>query len=185
MKNPPIPLEDFVLAHRHLYYSGESVMDDYQYDKIEKALNFLSPNGIVATSVGGESDDPKIKDLANKIKRGMYKFENLAVMLVDCSGSQKPHARSSDPKTSHDAAASVDKLIEKQEWVLRVFEICGKNLTDEELIKSYNNAPAAPVQSESGIRTRRSELVTKGKLVDSGERRKTKSNRNSIVWKLA
>jgi hypothetical protein len=101
------------------------------------------------------------------------------------------HARNTDPQTSHAAAVSVDDLTEKQSCVLAVFNLASHTagadgLTDEELIEMYYNPALLNVQqSESGIRTRRSELVTKCKIKDSGVRRKTKAGRQSIVWTLA
>jgi hypothetical protein len=101
---------------------------------------------------------------------------------------ESAHARRIDPTTSHQAAASVTDLTLKQHDVYAIFLKYKRGgsdgLTDEEMIEYYNDDRNVSVQSESGLRTRRSELVTKGKLVDSGERRKTKSGRNSIVWKL-
>lgn len=75
--NPPIKLEDLVLAHRHLYYSGEAILSDYAYDHLEKAVVILMPHGVIANQVGGECEIGKIKDLANALKRGMYKLESL------------------------------------------------------------------------------------------------------------
>ena len=37
----------------------------------------------------------------------------------------------------------------------------------------------------SGLRTRRSELVDAGLVVDSGERKLTQNGAKSIVWRLA
>jgi hypothetical protein len=100
------------------------------------------------------------------------------------------HARSSDPITSHLSARSVTELTAKQTAVLDAFKSClPDKLTDEELIIRYSELHAGfqdlyPRQSDSGLRTRRSELVTKGRLKDSGHRSKTKAGRSTIVWVL-
>ena len=79
-------------------------------------------------------------------------------------------ARLFDPETSWDAAASVKDLTEKQEGVLQIFELYG-TLTDEELIEVYahhTKMGRVPPQSESGIRTRRSELARAEELEEAG-----------------
>lgn len=53
--------------------------------------------------------------------------------------------------------------------------------TDEELVIGYSSAI---LQSESGIRTRRSELVKLGLVVDSGDRRETQYGNPSTVWRV-
>lgn len=77
MKNKSIKLEDLLLAHRYLYYLGEAVISDYDRDNLEKAVSILIPNRIIPTQVGVETKDMKIIDLSAKLKRGMYKLENL------------------------------------------------------------------------------------------------------------
>lgn len=93
-----------------------------------------------------------------------------------------PFARMTDPTTSFEAAASVENITETQSAILTLLTW---PKTDDELIDAYYNmAPSAGWKqaSPSGIRSRRSELVTKGLIKDSGERRKSWSGRNSIVW---
>lgn len=108
--------------------------------------------------------------------------------LFDSAGEPTAYARRTDPETSHEAARSIrsDKLRRSQEAVLDVLRSLHR-ATDVELIQSYNlrgYAFSVP-QSDSGIRTRRSELVTAGKVIDSGERVKLPSGRRAIVWKAA
>lgn len=95
------------------------------------------------------------------------------------------HARRSDPETSKAAASSVRRIRESQADVLTVIRNYGP-LSDEELIQKYRGALAlgAVRQSDSGIRTRRSELVALGVVVDSGLRGKTASNRQTVLWKV-
>jgi hypothetical protein len=77
------------------------------------------------------------------------------------------HARRTDPPTSHAAARSVTNLTKKQ---LAVHALLRKNgsMTDEQLVRTYReavdkkitfNGVLLPEQSDSGIRTRRSELA--------------------------
>lgn len=102
---------------------------------------------------------------------------------------ERAHARNTDPVTSHEAAESIpsDKIRFSQEAVMDVFKRCG-SMHDKMFISRYQHyqtAWALPKQSESGLRTRRSELVTKGRLVDSGEKVVLPdSNRRAIVWKV-
>jgi hypothetical protein len=96
-----------------------------------------------------------------------------------------PRARNTDPQTSHEAAASVRNLTETQAVILDLFEFKTSLMTDNKLIGWYQWAVAnldAPEASESGIRSRRAELVRAGELEDSGNREKLKSGRYAIVW---
>lgn len=102
-------------------------------------------------------------------------------------------ARRSDPETSQAAARSVGGLNAKQRAVLALLRERGP-MTDEALVVDYALAamtaaatdPAqAPEQSASGIRTRRRELADAGLVVDTGERRKSRSGRAAIVWGVA
>jgi hypothetical protein len=95
------------------------------------------------------------------------------------------HARRSDPSTSKEAAASVVNMTKNREAVLATFEQCGE-LTDFELVSAYGHDDGSmPDQSESGLRTRRAELVRMGKLRDSGKTRDNANGRRCVVWALA
>lgn len=94
-------------------------------------------------------------------------------------------ARGTDPETSHEAAESItaDGLRERQRCILQVFRDQGP-LFDEALIRAYRAAVKQrgyPEQSESGIRTRRNELVSTF-VRDSGRTVRLPSGRKSIVW---
>ena len=96
-----------------------------------------------------------------------------------------PRARNTDPTTSHNAAASVatDTLTRTQALILEALRAHGP-LTDEQLCQRIADVERKPV-SVSGIRTRRSELVTAGRVIDTGRRQPTLTGRSAIVWKLA
>lgn len=89
-------------------------------------------------------------------------------------------ARKTDPETSHEAARSVKDLRRSQWEVYRAFQRLGK-MTDEELLSEYQYV-SAHKQSDSGLRTRRKELVDLGWLRDTGERKTTYAGRSTIVW---
>lgn len=95
-----------------------------------------------------------------------------------------PKARHTDPLTSHQAAARVKHLSETKKAIMRL--LFRKTMTDVELIKRYNQLVAigkAPQASESGIRSRRAELVERGYIAPSGRLERLPSGRNAIVWK--
>lgn len=81
-------------------------------------------------------------------------------------GQITAHARATDPQTSHDAAlAATIGLSEKQRAVHDCLLEFGP-MTDVELIVRYHRLsgesgarPSWPIQSDSGIRTRRHELT--------------------------
>jgi hypothetical protein len=95
-----------------------------------------------------------------------------------------PNARSTDPQTSHDAAASVGNITDTKKAIVRILEVHGP-LTDPEINAKYNkmvNLGIAPRASESGLRSRRSELVNIGVVEDTGFKQKLESGRNAIIW---
>jgi len=88
-------------------------------------------------------------------------------------------ARNGDPVTSHLAAESVDNVTETQAFILRCLK---RPRNDAELINAYRAYKTAPRASESGIRSRRAELVDRGLVIDTGARVKLTSGRYSIIW---
>lgn len=88
-------------------------------------------------------------------------------------------ARATDPKTSHDAAVSVDNVTDTQRYVLSALR---RPRADVELVEAYRKFKRAPRASESGIRSRRAELVDRGLVVDTGRRIRLDSGRFAIVW---
>ena len=95
----------------------------------------------------------------------------------------EPMARSGDPDTSKQAARSVKNIGEIHDCIMKVLADEGPS-TDVDIFGYMHLFFWRPI-SPSGLRTRRSELVKLGKVVDSGERRTLQSGRLGIVWKLA
>lgn len=88
-------------------------------------------------------------------------------------------ARTSDPETSHQAAAGVKpQLKELQEIVLRVLCMYPNGLTDYEIIERCNQIQPRPYSTYS---KRRTELVQAGYVFNTGERRKIAGS-TRIVW---
>lgn len=95
----------------------------------------------------------------------------------------QPRARTTDPHTSHAAAASVKRRRSAQvRGIIAALLKTYGPMTDEDIAEWYADQDHAPVSSPSGLRTRRSELVTLGEVVDTGERRRLASGRLAIVW---
>jgi len=94
--------------------------------------------------------------------------------------TKMPRARATDPQTSHDASDSVRHVTETQAFILRVLR--KRPRTDSQLIEAYRNYKQAPLASDSGIRSRRAELVRSGQVADTGIKLMLPSGRNSIVW---
>jgi hypothetical protein len=95
------------------------------------------------------------------------------------------HARHTDPSTSHAAAKSLpsDTLRRSQMAVLSVLCDCGP-MDDKHLVREYPWHPVFKTlpQSDSGLRTRRKELVAQGLVEDSGMKVESSSGRQMIVW---
>jgi len=93
------------------------------------------------------------------------------------------YARTTDPITSHEAADSVENITETQETILSLLRT---PMCDLELIMAYrlaNEIGKAPYASESGIRSRRAELVHKNLVDHTGEFRLSPSGRRMMVWR--
>lgn len=98
-----------------------------------------------------------------------------------------PMARATDPQTSFDAAKSVRNISITHQCILGILHEHGP-CTDERILAIYRYATSlnrsALWVSESGLRTRRSELVRAGKVRNSGERAMIGSGRMAIQWEI-
>lgn len=93
-----------------------------------------------------------------------------------------PAARTTDPRTSHEAAESVRRITATKFVIL---DLLTRAACDEDLVERYNfrTHHGAPKASPSGIRSRRKELVDAG-LVEQYGLDWTASGRSAIVWGL-
>ena len=105
--------------------------------------------------------------------------ENQRPRPIDFS-EPRPRARRDDPSTSHAAAASVRALTPTRR---RVWEIVSQQPSTDFEIRDQWFATDGPPISDSGLRTRRSELVEMGLLADSGRTRKGPTGRAYTVWR--
>lgn len=95
------------------------------------------------------------------------------------SETQRAHARRTDPDTSHEAAAAATAGIERQR---RLVEAYAKG-RGEQGFMDIELEEAHPLESDSGLRTRRSELTVRNIVLDSKRReRHPNSARRRIVW---
>jgi hypothetical protein len=94
-----------------------------------------------------------------------------------------PNTRTLDPTTSHQAEQSVTGLAESYRIILAILRDNGP-MNDESLINAWRKTQSKKA-SDSGIRSRRSELTATGLIVDTGDRVKMESGRMSIVWGIA
>ena len=92
----------------------------------------------------------------------------------------KPRSRSTDPTTSHAAAASVGNLTDTKR---RILDLVSADPSTDFEIRTLWDAAGYPTISDSGLRTRRSELVSDGFLVDSGATRVGPTGRLYVVWR--
>jgi hypothetical protein len=89
-----------------------------------------------------------------------------------------PFARTTDPETSHEAAQSVTNITPLKAEILKRLMT---PMTDTELYTQIKFRSTLIV-TESGVRSRRAELVQAGLVKDTGERQKLETGRNAIVW---
>lgn len=77
----------------------------------------------------------------------------------------KAHARNSDPETSHEAAASVN-VTKGQKTVMALVRKAFPRRTEFTLKELVAAAPVHDVElSESGLRTRLRELISRGEII--------------------
>jgi len=101
--------------------------------------------------------------------------------LYNPYSGERATSRRTDPETSREAAESFEprRLTAIQLDVLDWFHQV-RSGTDGEL----EEALLAKHPGFSTLRKRRTELVEKGFLKDSGERRMNRNRRNMVVWKV-
>ncbi len=100
--------------------------------------------------------------------------------------SPRRRTRTGDPETSRQAAESVTDLTGKQGHILELLRSIGPS-TDEQINTLYNAEVylgRLPMQSDSGLRARRSELVTLRLVRWNGEKQTLISGRNARVWEV-
>ena len=135
---------------------------------------------------GAEGGDSALKDTQREGQHSpsLVADEN----WINAAHSHAPTRRGM-PETSYKAAASVVNLGRTRDAILSVLRDYGWQ-TDEEIadvysFRHYLGRPFDyPKVSPSGLRSRRSELVKLGLVCDSGQRAKTQSGRESIVWSV-
>ena len=90
-----------------------------------------------------------------------------------------PKARTSNPETSHQAAASVKNLNKTKLFVLKALS---RPRHDNAMVIVYRSYKTSPMASDQGIKSCRAELVREGFIEDCGKRVILSSGSNSIVW---
>ena len=117
---------------------------------------------------------PRGKSFCRKHRKKMLK-------AVPLDAETRAVARANDPSTSWEAAYSLSSqyLRESQERVYDMLYSLGPSIdwALQSSALSFNMSP-------SSIRTRRSELVDLGLVVNSGEKKLTRSGRFAIVWEV-
>lgn len=152
----------------------------------------MSAFGIIAAAVDVAQDDAgqplDWTELAGVIEAAIRDAGYRLVPLTELPSEAR--ARAGDPQTSHEAARSVEDLNAKQAAVLEILTKYGR-ATDEILCYTYQlNVDSrathwtVPEQSDSGIRTRRAELVAAGLVRATGEMRAMVSGRKAQVWEV-
>lgn len=137
---------------------------------------------------------PPAEALATKARLPELFDEPAPVAPAPPGTTRRPRARKTDPATSHAASARAARgLTTKQRAVLSMFHKYGR-LHDEALIAFYREirteqlglgyGEQVPDMSDSSIRTRRAELVTLGRLRDTGHQSTTARGGATTVWEL-
>ncbi len=80
-------------------------------------------------------------------------------------------------QTSKDSAMNLPNANTLEERVYKCLLISRGGMTDEKIQTTLNMNPSTQ-------RPRRVRLVEKGLVIDSGMKRKTRSGRNAVVWRV-
>lgn len=98
----------------------------------------------------------------------------------------RARARTTDPDTSHAAAASLTpETLRETQIAVRSCLMAFGDMHHERLVETYQGVYAErgwPQQSESGLRTRTKELTESGLVRNTGRTITLPSGRQSIVW---
>lgn len=112
-------------------------------------------------------------------------------VVRDLRTAETAHARRGNPDTSRAVARDLtaDTLRRSQRAVLRCLQHAGP-VTDEGMIREYDRLRERfgwPMQSPSGLRSRRAELATATPPLvrDTGKRRPISTGRLATVWECA
>ena len=94
-------------------------------------------------------------------------------------------ARTTDPQTSHDAAASVGNISKVQHAILQILN--GRGMHDENMIAQYRmwqelGSDLYPQATDQSIRSRRAELVKLGLVKACPMKEKMSTGRLATVW---
>jgi len=90
------------------------------------------------------------------------------------------YARVSDPETSHMAQDTIRGVSELQADILHLIDLYGP-LTDEQILAAHDRHGMVSRTPER-VRTARHELVTLGRLEDTGRRGRTSRGHATIMW---
>jgi hypothetical protein len=108
----------------------------------------------------------------------------LALAFTPRRRAELPVARATDPPTAHEAgrhATRPVKLRAAHAAVLTLYHMHGPMADHELIAKAKTSSLPAARQSDSGLRSRRKELVAAGK-VRMARHSLTPSGRKTIVW---
>lgn len=189
------------MTQADLFGSDETTSTDALRDRIlfdaltteerssERALKADEAGAIVHSLDGRHDTDTRCLRCTPDGRQALAKLAaHRAGTTAAPAPATRAHARTTDTATSQQAAASVVDLTDRQIEVLRLFHIHGA-MNDAWLVHLHRRAasiagtPWLP-QSESGIRTRRAELVDAGLIHDTGRWAETLSHRKSTVWAI-
>lgn len=104
--------------------------------------------------------------------------------LVEPALAERALTRAGDPTTSRIAAAGIGATIisETQQRILSLLRIEGPR-TDEQIAARFRDLWPEQKTSTASLRSRRSELVRKGLVVESGHFGTTEHGRPTTIWK--
>lgn len=186
-ERPAVFLTEFLTDSIDGLYS-ELVREDFDDLSIDFSWNQGDYEALLAL-LPEAGHRPEVKPETRPKQSEMLPIEELLTMAVDVGVKliETPHpvARATDPGTSWEAAKSVKHVTETHTRIVEILK--HGSATDADLYALYLRGRRLfdwPLVSESGLRTRRKELVDMGKVKATGELRRMHTGRRARVWGL-
>lgn len=188
-ERPAVFLTEYLLESMERIYSPliTETSDEYTVDFTWRQADYEALCALLPQACHRPEKPPEQREWERQEE--MLPIADLIAMAVEVGievvRPSTPVARATDPGTSWEAAKSVKNVTETHRKIIEILRHGAH--TDADLYALYLRGRRMfewPMVSESGLRTRRKELVDMGKVAPTGELRRVHTGRRARVWGL-